>query len=67
MRAAAAFGDEEEGHVMAKKILIAQCVLLGLAVLALLVNEIPGAVREVRMWRIASFRRGSATQGRRTS
>lgn len=52
---------------MAKRILIAQAVLIGLAILALFVNELPGAIREVRMWRMASFRSGSATQGRRSS
>lgn len=51
---------------MAKRILIAQGVILGVGLLALLLNELPGAIREVRMWRMASFQRGSATQGRRS-
>lgn len=41
---------------MAKRILIAQCVILGLGLLGLFINELPGAIREVRMWRMASFR-----------
>ncbi len=42
---------------MAKKILIAQCVLLVLGLLALLINETPGAIREYRMWKMANLKR----------
>ncbi|PRX50997.1 hypothetical protein B0I33_101149 [Prauserella shujinwangii] len=41
---------------MAKKILIAQGVLIGAAVLGILVREYPGLVREIRMWRMARLR-----------
>ncbi|WP_199431954.1 hypothetical protein [Qaidamihabitans albus] len=47
---------------MAKRILIAQCALVGLGILALFVREYPGLVREIRMWRMASFRRGTTRQ-----
>lgn len=43
----------------AKRILIAEAVLLGGALLALLVKEYPGAVREVRIWRMAGFGSGA--------
>ncbi|GAA0535428.1 hypothetical protein GCM10011581_25190 [Saccharopolyspora subtropica] len=44
---------------MARKVLIAQAVLLTAGLLALFVRELPGLVREVRMWRMTmSFRRG---------
>lgn len=36
----------------ARRILIAQAVLVGGALLALLLRELPGAVREVRIWRM---------------
>ncbi|WP_170843108.1 hypothetical protein [Streptomyces oceani] len=47
---------------MARRVLIAQAVLLGGAVLALTVKEFPGLMREVRIWRMmgrqAGFRHG---------
>lgn len=43
----------------ARRILMAEAVLLGGAVLALLVKELPGAVREVRLFRMAGHRAGS--------
>ncbi len=42
---------------MAKKVLIAQAVLVGAAVLALTLRELPGAIREVRIWRMGWRRR----------
>lgn len=41
---------------MAKKILIAQVVILSAGLLALFVREFPGLIREIRMWRIAKLR-----------
>ncbi|MGW0336983.1 hypothetical protein ACWD0J_35005 [Streptomyces sp. NPDC003011] len=41
----------------AKRIVMAEVVVLGGAALALLVAEFPGIVREVRLWRMAGFRR----------
>jgi hypothetical protein len=44
---------------MAKHILIAEAVIVGGIVLGILLREIPGAVREVRIWRMAGgFRAG---------
>ncbi|WP_328773607.1 hypothetical protein [Streptomyces sp. NBC_00286] len=43
----------------ARQILMAEAVLVGGAFLALLVKELPGAVREVRIWRMAGFHAGS--------
>ncbi|MBX9397427.1 hypothetical protein K4749_28530 [Streptomyces sp. TRM72054] len=43
----------------ARRILMAEAVLVGGALLALLVKEFPGAVREVRIWRMAGFHAGS--------
>jgi hypothetical protein len=45
---------------MAKKVLILQGVLIGAGLAALLLREIPGLVREVRMWRMAISVRGGA-------
>lgn len=39
--------------VTAKRVLTAQAVLVGSAVLGLLVWELPGLVREIRIWRMA--------------
>jgi hypothetical protein len=41
----------------AKRILLAEAALLGGAVLALLVSELPGAARELRIFRMVGFRR----------
>lgn len=43
----------------ARRILMAEAVLLGGALLALLIKELPGAAREVRIWRMAGFHAGS--------
>ncbi|MFD5272251.1 hypothetical protein [Streptomyces sp. NPDC058335] len=40
----------------AKRIVMAEAVVLGGVALALLVAEFPGIVREVRLWRMAGFR-----------
>ncbi|MFI0467767.1 hypothetical protein ACH347_27120 [Saccharopolyspora sp. 5N102] len=49
---------------MARKVLIVQAVLIGAGLVALLVRELPGLVREVRMWRMAiSFRGGARGKG----
>jgi hypothetical protein len=44
---------------MARRILIAEAVIVGGLVLGVLLRELPGAVREVRIWRMAGFRSGS--------
>jgi hypothetical protein len=44
---------------MAQRILLAEMVLVGGLALVLLVREMPGVVREVRIWRMASFRAGA--------
>lgn len=41
----------------AKRILLAQAALLGVVLAAMLVRELPGLVREIRMWRMARLRR----------
>lgn len=48
---------------MAKGILIAEAVIVGGLVLGILVKEIPGAVREVRIWRMAGFKSGFRQAG----
>ncbi|MEV0688891.1 hypothetical protein [Streptomyces sp. NPDC050388] len=45
----------------AKRILMAEAVVLGGAALALLIVEFPGIVREIRLWRMAGFRPGPGT------
>jgi hypothetical protein len=41
---------------MARRILLAQVILLCAALVALLLRELPGLVREIRMWRMAIAR-----------
>ncbi|GAA4837869.1 hypothetical protein GCM10025787_17700 [Saccharopolyspora rosea] len=41
----------------AKRILLAQAALLGVVLVAMLVRELPGLVREIRMWRMARLHR----------
>ena len=43
----------------AKRILIAQAVLAGGLAVAILAKEMPGLVREVRIWRMVNYRAGS--------
>lgn len=52
---------------MAKRVLIAQAVLLGGGLIALFVRELPGLVREIRMWRMVSFRHGRSRSNKRTN
>jgi hypothetical protein len=40
-------------------VLLAQGVLLGAVTLALFVQELPGIVREVRIWRMSNLRSGA--------
>ncbi|MER6982819.1 hypothetical protein [Streptomyces carpinensis] len=42
-----------------KQVLIAEAVVVGGLALALLVKELPGALREVRIWRMVGFGAGS--------
>ncbi|MFI2435963.1 hypothetical protein [Streptomyces sp. NPDC018693] len=46
-------------QLTARRVLTAQAVLVSGAALALLIREIPGLVREVRIWRMAGFPSGS--------
>ncbi|WP_306191974.1 MULTISPECIES: hypothetical protein [unclassified Streptomyces] len=46
-----------------KQVLIAEAAVLGGLALALLVKELPGAVREVRIWRMVGLRPGSRHPG----
>ncbi|MEW2497980.1 MULTISPECIES: hypothetical protein [Streptomyces] len=41
---------------MAKRLLIAQALLVGGAAVTLLIREMPGLVREVRIWRMVGLR-----------
>ncbi|MGW0080075.1 hypothetical protein [Streptomyces sp. NPDC003393] len=41
-----------------KQVLIAEAVVLGGLTLALLAKELPGAMREVRIWRMVGLRSG---------
>ncbi|MFF0793560.1 hypothetical protein [Streptomyces spiralis] len=43
----------------AKRMLIAQAVMAGGLALAVLVKEMPGIVREIRIWRMVGLRAGS--------
>jgi hypothetical protein len=43
----------------AQRVLLAQGVLLGAVTLALFVQELPGIVREVRIWRMSNLRSGA--------
>ncbi|GAA2905328.1 hypothetical protein [Streptomyces mexicanus] len=43
----------------AQRVLAAQIAVVGGVALALLVKEIPGIVREVRIWRMVGLRAGS--------
>ncbi|MEU9207402.1 hypothetical protein AB0D27_05475 [Streptomyces sp. NPDC048415] len=43
----------------AKRVLVAEAVLVGGMALALLIWEVPGLVREVRILRMVGFRSGS--------
>ncbi|MGV9347161.1 hypothetical protein ACWDSD_20550 [Streptomyces spiralis] len=42
-----------------KRMLVAEAVVVGGLALALLVKEMPGIVREVRIWRMVGLRAGS--------
>ncbi|MFD1657812.1 hypothetical protein ACFSL4_06145 [Streptomyces caeni] len=44
---------------MARRVLIAQAVVVGGIALTLLAREFPGLVREVRIWRMVGVRAGS--------
>ncbi len=43
----------------ARRVLIAEALIVGGLALTLLVREMPGLVREVRIWRMVAFRHGS--------
>ncbi|MFI1168789.1 hypothetical protein ACH4UM_35835 [Streptomyces sp. NPDC020801] len=43
----------------AKQVLTAEAVVVGGLALALLVKEMPGIVREIRIWRMVGVRNGS--------
>lgn len=43
----------------ARRVLMAQALIVGGVALTLLVREMPGLVREVRIWRMAGLRHGS--------
>jgi hypothetical protein len=43
----------------AKQLLAVEIAVVGGAVLALLAKEVPGLVREVRIWRMIDYRAGS--------
>ncbi|MCC5697079.1 hypothetical protein [Saccharopolyspora rectivirgula] len=47
---------------MAKRMLIAQAVVLGVGLVALAAKEIPGMIREIRIYRMVYPRRGSSSR-----
>lgn len=47
---------------MARRILIAQGIIIGALGLGVLVKEWPGLVREIRIWRMANLRSGPRHQ-----
>jgi hypothetical protein len=42
-----------------KQVVAAELAVVGGLVLALLIKEMPGLVREIRIWRMVGFRAGS--------
>lgn len=44
---------------MARRLLILEAILGATVVLAVLLREVPGMIREVRIWRMVGFRTGS--------
>ncbi|WP_159048602.1 hypothetical protein [Streptomyces sp. NRRL F-4489] len=46
-------------RLTARRVVTAEVVLLAGAALALLIREMPGLVREVRIWRMAAFPSGA--------
>lgn len=44
---------------MAKRVLMAEAVIIGALGLMVLAKEMPGVVREIRIWRMAGFGAGS--------
>lgn len=51
-------GKEQGAGMTGKQVLIAEAVVLGGLTLALLAKELPGAMREVRIWRMVGLRSG---------
>jgi hypothetical protein len=49
----------EERSAMARRLLILEAILGATVVLAVLLREVPGMIREVRIWRMVGFRTGS--------
>lgn len=49
---------------MAKRILIAECVLAVAVAVGMTIREIPGIIREIRMWRMARLRKPSTLRTR---
>ncbi|MGP3987273.1 hypothetical protein [Streptomyces sp. 3N207] len=47
------------GPCLAKRVLIGQGTVIGLLGLAMFLRELPGLVREVRIWRMIGFGAGS--------
>ncbi|WP_181139158.1 hypothetical protein [Streptomyces sp. Ru72] len=43
----------------ARRVLMAEALIVGGLALTLLVREMPGIMREVRIWRMVAFRHGS--------
>ncbi|AEY87241.1 hypothetical protein [Streptomyces olivaceoviridis] len=59
MRPAGRTGAPVRTGTTAQRVLIAQGVALGALTLGLLVLELPGIVREVRIWRMIKLRSGA--------
>lgn len=59
MRAAGMTAAPVRTRTTAQRVLIAQGVALGALTLGLLVLELPGIVREVRIWRMVNLRSGA--------
>lgn len=57
--------EELDNRSKAEWILFGEVLLVVAVVLALFLNELPGAIREVRMWQMASFRKGTGHAKRR--
>ncbi|MGW3495954.1 hypothetical protein [Streptomyces sp. NPDC001020] len=46
-------------RITAKRVLIAQALIVGGLAVVLMAREMPGLMREVRIWRMVGFRAGS--------
>ena len=66
-RMASSEGSETNKRTVAEWILFTQVMLVVAGIVALGIREIPGGIREWRMWKIASFSSGKGSSSPRKS